>query len=202
MTLINESELNDSIHIVLAKNRDQMVGLIGSNMAGLAHTADKSSETENRLVSVFNDTYHPLKHELMHIISGAKWGRFGGGLSWLSEGLAVFSDPEAEDCNGYTIEERYVFLLQNKRLSDISSFIDLPLTNIGYTQAGYIVEFLYKKYGVVKLRSLWTNGLCKFEEIYGLSLGEMISDINTLLNKKYPNPIDITWEIFNKQCIE
>ncbi|MDR2955240.1 MAG: hypothetical protein LBV43_09185 [Prevotella sp.] len=200
LELINESELESSIQLILVQNREEVKKFTGNRLGGMAHF--NSQEGIHSITSVFNDTVNVLKHELMHAVSVEKWGEYGSNLLWLTEGLAVFAAPDTEECTGYTLEERYAYLLQNNRLLDISELIAFPWTRTSYSQAGYIVKYLIERFGVEKLKLFWQSGMDNFEKVYGLKYEEMISEINSELNKKYSSPIGLEWKTFNKDCIE
>jgi hypothetical protein len=203
LTLINESEFDEFVYITLVENRSQVEEITGQKIGGMAFSTNKhnSEDGPNVLISVYNNN-NPLKHELMHVISFAKWGEPKGRFLWLGEGLAVYANPETEECTGYTLEERYTYLLQNNRILNIDELTAFPGTRTSYSQAGYIVKHLIEKLGIEKFKLLWQNGIDNFEKIYGLSFEEILLNINTELNEKYPEPINLDWETFNTDCVE
>ncbi|MDR2955236.1 MAG: hypothetical protein LBV43_09165 [Prevotella sp.] len=73
----------------------------------------------------------------------------------MDEGLAIFDNPETEDYNDYASEEISVFLLQYNKLLDMDDIIQFLLTNIEYTQASYLVEYLFDSYEIEKIKELW-----------------------------------------------
>lgn len=200
LELIDESGFKSFIQLALVQNRDEVEKVIGDRLGGMAQFSPK--EGLHTIASVYSETSSVLKHEVMHAVSIEKWGEPGANLLWLSEGLAVFAAPETEECTGYTLEERYVYLLQSNNILSIHDLIAFPWTRTSYSQAGYIVKYLIEKYGIKKLKSLWQNGIDTFECIYGQSFEEMISSINAQLNDKYPNPIGLNWNVFNTDCIK
>lgn len=208
LELINESELNDSVHIVLARDRDEMAEYVGGRIIGASMLKDQYVP-ENMIFCIYGTKHDALKHELMHMISGLKWGGIetnNGRANWLEEGLAVFADPGAENCDGHTIEERYVYFLQNNRLLDLDSLFTSTRTNvdykISYSQAGYVTSRLISDYGVDKLKLLWQSDVREFEKIYEIKLEDYICKIHSELNHKYPNSIDIHEKKAYENCID
>jgi hypothetical protein len=209
LAIINELEFKDSIHIYLVPDRDRMFDLLGGRIGGVTGLRDEHNP-ENSIYSVYNKTHNPLKHEVMHIVTMLKWGNeMRVGIMWLSEGLATFACPESENCDGHTFEERYVYLLQSGKLLSLDALTDFEVGNDNifrkkqfYNQSAYIVEYLFEKYGIEKIKILWQSGMEDFEKIYGLTIENMIGELEKELMRKYPDPIDFSWEEFNKRCIE
>jgi len=209
LALINEPEFEDSIHVVLVNDRSDMENLGIEDIAGLAICKEEWIIPKNIVVCVYGNKYTPLKHELMHIVHSTTWGYNINAMypQWLTEGLATFADPNPGSCDGHTLEERYVYFLQTGKLleeADLRQFtynLVKSRIRIGYHQSAYIVGYLYNNYGVEKLKALWQNGTEQFEKIYGLSLEQIIININDELNKKHLVPIEFDWETFCKGCI-
>lgn len=200
LALINESGLESSMQLILVQSRDDVEKISGGRIGGMAHFSPE--EGIHSITLVYNDSSGVLKHELMHAVSIEKWGDCGFNLLWLAEGLAIFAAPESEECTGYTLEERYAYLMQNNKLLELKELFAFPYTRISYSQSGYLVKYIIEKYGIDKLKKLWQDGMDSFEKIYGLSFEKIISNINLELNKKYPNPIGLDWDTFNTDCVE
>jgi hypothetical protein len=207
--LINESRFDDFLHIILVDNSDEIKKYTGIKAGGQAILKDKMIAEHfnvHTIFCVFGEKYSPIKHELMHIIIQTKWGQAFNNSEWLTEGIASIADPETNDCDGHTYEQRYAYFLQNNKLLDkdkLKAFpFEWPQIKIAYNQSAFIVEYLFKKYGIEKFKQLWTTGVNNFKKIYGLSFEEILLNINTELNEKYPEPINLDWETFNRECIE
>ena len=214
LNLINESEIRDTLHIIFVRDREEMYRYTVLRVAGIYF--DDDSENLDRIFCIYNRNKCPIKHELMHYVSLRKWGMPTGSysLSWLKEGLAVYAGTEDMDWEGYSYEERYALFLQNSKLEDTDTLINnfhsdlftedylIPENYlkaiIKYDQCAYIVEYMIKKYGIAKLRELWQAGMDDFEIIFGSKFEDMILDINSFLNNKYPNPINFDWERFRQ----
>lgn len=206
LKLINESELKDDIHIIFIKDREEMYRYVFERMAGTVVSAAEAGE--NMVFSVYANGINPVKHELMHIINICKWGEAAGGtsLAWLSEGLATYCDP-ATECDGYSFEEKYVAFLQSGQLADIGTllhnFRDTETyreIKIRYNQSAYIVQYIVDNYGMNKVKELWQGGMRNFTKIFGIEMGDMLTDINDMLNDKYPSPIRFDWDRFEERC--
>lgn len=93
LVMISESELKDSIHIIIVKDRDEMTKYIGAPYSGMTYSVKDEYVTEYMIFCIYETKYEPLKHELMHMISILKWGRTNCG-DWLLEGIANLGRPE------------------------------------------------------------------------------------------------------------
>lgn len=207
LSLINESVLEDSVHIVLAKDRKEIAKYIYKEYVG-AYMPKDFVVPENMLFSIYGTDYDPLKHEIMHLVSISKWGEETDTTRacWLEEGLAAWAGQEAENCDGHSIEERYAYLLQNDLLFGFDTLCtpnNNPLDHkIYYTQTAYIVSYLLENYGTDKLKKLWQSDANSFEKIYGSSLISLSDKMNDIVKQKYNSPIEFNWEAFQKPCID
>lgn len=187
LELIQESMFNDSVHILIVKNRDEMKKYFGVPFAGLTGLKDEYIK-ENLIYCVYDENYDPLKHEIMHIISFIKWGGPHGVPGWLVEGLPTFAGQVFFDCDCLTLEERYVYLLQTGRLLDIKKLMGFPKlgeasneSKAGYNQSGFLVKYLLDNYGVEKLRELWMNSAEEYEKTER-QVSQMITEQNIAIN--------------------
>lgn len=207
LLLINESEIEDPIHIILAKDRDEMAKYVGAKIIG-AYMPTDQHVPETMLFCIYGTNYDPLKHELMHFVSISKWGENieTERACWLEEGLASWAGQEAENCDGHNIEERYAYLLQNNLLLDLDRLCypeNDPLEHkIFYTQTAYIVGYLLDNYGTDKLKVLWQSNVSNFDNIYGKSFEAIVDEMNNALRQKNKVPANFNWEAFQKACID
>lgn len=207
LEIIEEKELKDSIHIITAKDLDEMEQkLVWERCAGKAFTFKEEGVPEYYIFFVFSPEYNVLKHELMHMVAALNWGQCKSGF-WMREGIPVFAEPETYSSDGYTLEERYLYYLQTDQLfeeKDLMEYIhtgDLFQTKRIYNQSGYLVSVLYEKYGIEKLKQLWQSDMDDFEKIYGVTFAQMIEKINTDLNEKYPEKVDFDEERMRNRSI-
>ncbi len=162
--IINESPFNDSLNVFAARNREEMKSGFGMPLAGASMINDSFFKGKCIFcIYTYKGEYHPLKHELMHMVVGSKWGNKGV-PQWLSEGIAVFACPESISCDGLTLEEKYAYLLQTgksltiKELTDFSFDREIKPFKAAYAQSGYLVGYLLKNFGAEKLKKLWITG--------------------------------------------
>ncbi|MDD3901154.1 MAG: hypothetical protein PHX22_08010 [Dysgonamonadaceae bacterium] len=213
LEIIQESSFDDSIHLLLVPTRNDMKNIIGGPIGGANFPKDYAFYPENGrpdnnyIYAVYGGKHNALGHEIMHMVTFLKWGLTY--CSWLDEGLATYSSPEAENCDGYTFEERYVYFLQNEKLIMPDSTMNFYMKEDGlipnkifYSQMAYIVGSLIDNYGIGKLKILWKSSMENFEEIYGNSFENCLQKINDKLNKKYPDLIKFNWEAFTENCIK
>lgn len=71
---------------------------------------------------------------------------------------------------------------------------------IRYNQSAYLVQYMLDNYGIGKVKELWQGGVEGFENIFGLKIEDMLINIESELNEKYPNPIDFDWDKFEQPC--
>lgn len=161
LKLINETDSKDSLHIFIARNRNDMKWFVGGG-AGLTRIKDPILN-EDCIFSIYvkNGKYQPLKHELMHFITFTKWRNGYNVPDWLTEGIATYSDPEYYfNCDGLTLEERYAYLLQTGKLLDINGLMTFVVigSKAAYNQSAYLVGYLIENFGVDKLKKIWITG--------------------------------------------
>ncbi len=124
LAMLEESEFNDSIDIILVRNRNDMLKHLGGPISGITYAYTDEFIKQKTIVCIGGDK-KPLKHELMHLVSKCKWGsskdyhRF----TWLEEGLATYADPKAE-CDNYSFEEKYVYFIQTEKLINCDSLVN------------------------------------------------------------------------------
>lgn len=187
--LITESNFKDSVYVVLVQSKDEMLEYVdvGDPISGIC--MPKDPYVPHNLVICIPKV---LKHELMHMLVALNWNPliedYTQRPTWLSEGLAVYANPEAEDLNGLTLKEVYASYYQDNKLLDIDLLtyfpsITSPEINLAYIQSGYIVQYLIERYGIQKFKKSWIDGF-DFKGIYGISLEEMILKINEDLYQK------------------
>lgn len=213
LALLNETDFAGFLEIILfCSNDEYRYALSDSSFIGTASTEFKNNISYSYVKSVYGNQYNPLKHELMHVVHLSKWGERNYSnsfkMEWLIEGLAVFANQETYSCDGYTLEERYLYYLQTDQIYPEKDLDVFPRKDVSYrgkrayNQSGYLVSILYKDYGVEKLKQLWQSGMPDFEKIYGITFAQMIDKINTTLKDKYPEKIAFDEERMKKKCIE
>lgn len=205
LKFINETSFDDSLYLIIIRDRNEMEKYVGGRFAGITYIKDEIIPV-NHIYSIYKKGDNPLKHELMHLVSLNKWGKTTGAfVSWLSEGLAMLADPSLDNCEDHTFEEKYVYFLQNNKLLSAKELIFsmhdfvMPELKIFYAQSACIVDYLLRHYGMDKVKQQWISRIERFEEIFGLSFDELIIKINNELNQKYPNAIEFDWEKFNQR---
>lgn len=68
----------------------------------------------------------------------------------------------------------------------VLSILNIPSYNTG------IFKYLYEKYGIEKMKLLWTEGFENFHTIYGFSIGQLEADwLNFIKTVPVPKDFDI-----------
>ncbi|MFK8061444.1 MAG: hypothetical protein AB8B78_15325 [Polaribacter sp.] len=193
--IIDLENLNDTINIRFLNTRKESEKYTGQASSGSAWPHIKT------LYVVVNENVKPpIKHELMHLIAMLEWSDANQTSTWINEGLATYAE---NNCNDYNVAQIYRFFMETDKLIAIEllakDFYKQP-EMIGYHQSAYIVEFILKNYGVIKLKKLWIEGFDKFEEIYNVPYAKIKVDLEKELLEKYPKTPEINWEVFEEGC--
>lgn len=135
-------------------------------------------------------------HELFHLMANEVWGITHSRL--LNEGSAVYADNTCfydnpiNGINAYMLREGHAVPLQTL----ISDFDRLAAENelVAYLQSAGIFKYLYERYGLDRLRKLWTAGFDAFGEIYGFPVSELERAWKEYLETVEP-PAAIDWQM-------
>lgn len=151
----------------------------------------------NKIWFVVDKDITPLiNHEFMHMITFSLWGQPPQQSYWLKEGIATYAQ---NSCNGFAVEQIYAFFEKKNMLIAIDSlaghFYAQPMM-VAFHQSAYIVQYLIETYGVQKFSILYKSGFDSFEKIYRIQFKQILLDIKTKLDKKYPDTPDIHWTSF------
>jgi hypothetical protein len=197
LPIISLHEFTDTFTIRFLESRQEMKEFTGIPASGVTIL-----EPQKIIYLLANEKEAgaPIDHELMHMITLAEWGNPDRSSLWMNEGLAAFSQ---NNCNGYTDEQIYRYFVASGMLLPMDSmanqFYQEPEL-IAYHQAGCIVEYLVRKYGVEKFRDLWQQGFYHFNQIYGTTFSLMEADIKATAERDYPRPPKIDWKAFSVGC--
>lgn len=202
LKLLNEFKINDSIYLIIVRDGKTIEYL---KQSWLAVPKGEQDVPVHLLICIYSDKQDAIQRGLMDMILKIKWGKQKSSLNWLHKGLVYISNPQMDNCEGYSLENKYTFLLQNDKLLPNSqlveqSEIDSSLIPFANSQSAYITEYILEKHGIEKIKILLTEGMPQFEKIYGLSFNDVILTINQNLNKEHTNSINFNKEIFYSEC--
>jgi len=197
LRIINQHAFTDTFTIRFLESRQEMKLYVGIPASGVTLL-----QPQKIIYYVINEKEKgaPIDHELMHMISQADWGYPDRTSLWMNEGLAAFSQ---NICNGYNDEQIYRYFADSRMLLPIDSLVNQFYQEpemIAYHQAGCLVEYLLRKYGVEKFRDLWQQGFYNFNKIYGTPFSRMEEDIKATAERDYPKPPGIEWKSFSVGC--
>ncbi len=194
--VLNITAYNKGIYLLAVDSKEEMQKVMGYKIKGGA------AKGHDLVFFVYNQTIRPqFKHELFHLISYEMWGLTNYRL--LDEGGATYTDNYCfYDNPMYSINAYY--LQQNKLFpldSLVHNFDQQAKKNdvIAYLQSAGIFKYLYEKYGVEKMKLLWTDGFENFHSIYGFSVGQLETDWVNFI-KTIPIPIDFDITKLNEGC--
>ena len=197
LPIINLPEFPDTFTIRFLESRQEMKEYTGNPASGVTILEPRKIIY---LLANEKEKGAPVDHELMHMITLAEWGNPDRTSLWMNEGLAAFSQ---NNCNGYNDEQIYRYFAASRMLLPMDSLADQFYQEpemIAYHQAGCMVEYLLKNYGVEKFSNLWQQGFYNFNEIYGISFSRMEADIKATAERDFPKPPDIDWKSFSVGC--
>jgi hypothetical protein len=196
LQIINQRAFTDTFTIRFLDTREEMKLYTGFPAGGVTIV-----QAQKIIYYVVNEKEGALiDHELMHMITMAGWGYPDATSVWMKEGLAAFSQ---NSCNGYNDEQIYRYLSVNRMLAPMDSLVNQFYGTpemIAYHQAGCMVEYLLKFYGIEKVWELWQQGFYSFDKIYGTSFPKMEADIKKEAEKDYPTAPNIDWKTFSMGC--
>jgi hypothetical protein len=197
LPIIDQHEFTDTFTIRFVESRQEMKEYTGNPASGITII-----EPQKIIYLLANEKEvgAPIDHELMHMITLSDWGNPDRTSLWMHEGIAAFSQ---NNCNGYNDEQIYRYFAASRMLLPMDSLANQFYREpemIAYHQAGCMVEYLLRKYGVDKFRDLWQQGFYNFNKIYGTSFSPIEADIKATAERDYPKPPTIDWKSFSVGC--
>lgn len=189
LSVLNISSYNNGIYLIAVDSKEEMQKVMGYKIKGGA------AKGHDLVFFVYNENIRPqFKHEIFHIISYETWGLTNYRL--LDEGGATYIDNFCfYDNPMYSINAYY---LQNKKLFPLDSLVNnfdsqaKKSDVIAYIQSAGVFKYLYEKYGVEKMKLLWTGGFENFKSIYGFSIQQLETDwLNFIKTVPIPKDFDI-----------
>ena len=189
LSLLNIPSYDNGIYLLAVDSKEEMQKVMGYKIKGGA------AKGHDLVFFVYNQNIRPqFKHEIFHLISYETWGLTNYRL--LDEGGATYCDNNCYYDNPmYSINAYY---LQQKKLFPFDSLINSFDSQakksdvIAYIQSAGIFKYLYEKYGVEKMKLLWTGGFENFKSIYGFSIGQLETDwLNFIKTVPIPKDFDI-----------
>jgi hypothetical protein len=195
LSLIGATEFKEHIEVRFLRTREDMRRSTGLAASGMAFPE------KHTLFSLASIAEAPIRHEMMHLIAMLQWGTPPESSTWMNEGLATLAD---NNCNGFTDEEVFRFLLEKSMLVPIDSlatrFYGQP-EMVAYHQSGFVVQHLLRAYGVEKFKAVWKQGFGSFAGIYGVPFGTVEADLERRARLDFPTSPAIDWEAFKEGCL-
>ncbi len=189
LSVLNVPSYKHGIYLLAVDSKEEMQQVMGYKIKGGAAVGN------DLVFFVYNPQIRPqFKHELFHLISYEVWGPTKYRL--LDEGGATYTDNfcfydnPMYSINSYYLQNNMLFPLE----SLINNFDNQAKKNdvIAYIQSAGIFKYLYEKYGVEKMKQLWTTGFENFSTIYGFSVKQLEIDwLNFIKTIPIPNEFDI-----------
>lgn len=196
LSVLDISVYNNGIYLLAVDSKEEMQEVMGYKIKGGAAIG------HDLVFFVYNAHVRPqFKHEIFHLIAFEVWGQTNYRL--LDEGGATYTDNFCfYDNPMYTINAYYLkqnLLFPFDRLID--DFNNQAKKNdvIAYIQSAGIFKYLYEKYGVEKMKQLWTGGFDNFDSIYHFSVKQLEIDWLNFI-ETIPIPIDFDINKLKEGC--
>lgn len=176
----------------LVDSRARMKQLVGEEGNGFAFGSVNPLTAKTKFVTamVYSDTIKGIgAHETCHVLSHLLWGKPHG--LWMDEGLAVYSDDQ---WNGSPLHLVAKVLLNRGELLPITDLLDNNWTKkypdlVTYPELGSFVKFLYEKYGLEAMKSLWQHGAKEADSVFGKNISTLEMEWRAELSKVKVNSI-------------
>lgn len=164
LRLLNEGTPR-RLQVYFLKDRETLTSYTGFPANGYTDTE------KGVLYFVDKAPFHlAFRHEMMHALSWRLWGRPQG--YWLSEGIAVFA---AGNCGGYSLHALAGAIQQKGKLvpfENLTDTFDFKAIEPSL-QGASMVKYLYDRYGVAALKSIWKTGWQGVKPVTGVSPAEL-----------------------------
>jgi hypothetical protein len=153
-TLLGTDSYPYSTDLFSVESRERMKELVGDRTYGVAYPTTKVA------CIVYSEKSDASgSHELMHLMSGNAWGtKF---KPWINEGFAVYAD---DNWHGHRLHDLNRYFLKKKKLISLKDLIgDFKgqAHMLSYPQAARFVKFFYDRFGVEKVRQIWSDASAK-----------------------------------------
>jgi len=189
LSVLNITSYDNGIYLLAVDSKEEMQQVMGYKIKGGA------AKGHDLVFFVYNQNIRPqFKHEIFHLVSFETWGLTNFRL--LDEGGATYTDNYCFYDN--PINSINAYYLQQKKLFPLDSLVNsfdsqAKISDlIAYIQSAGIFKYLYEKYGVEKMKLLWTDGFDKFYSIYGFTIGQLETDwVNFIKTVPVPKDFDI-----------
>jgi hypothetical protein len=194
-TLLGLAPLAELIDLFFVESREQMRQLVGAGVTGFAQPSARS------VFLVTNSTWRAFeRHEVMHVVAGQAWGRWGPNADWLLEGLAQAADGR---CGQYS--NAGVLLSLTARdgwipLVDVLSNFRAQPDLRAYLQAAVFVDYLLGRFGPAAVRELWNGGVTPATAVGGGSLEALEQEWRAALRESVQPTADELDVIETKGC--
>jgi hypothetical protein len=168
LSLLHGRSYDRTIDVFFIESRAQMDTLVGAPVTGFAQMDSAA------VFLVTSPEWRAFeRHELMHVLATAAWGRPASPGDWIQEGLAQLADGK---CGGYGVDEVAAGLTDAGAVVPLDTlfarFRELnDLT--AYLEATSLVGYLDRTYGVGAVESVWRRGAGALPSILGIPVGRL-----------------------------
>ncbi len=191
--------LNEKINSFVFKDSHQKKVLLGTE------NADIAKPWLHQCFTVYDNYDATLRHEIAHVISS----KFGAGVfkvaeninPSLIEGVAVAADPFYAEYNIHymaALAYKNGFKINIKNLFSGYSFLT-NASSLSYIYAGSFVKYLIDRYGVGKMKNLYSD--IDFIKVYNKPVKELESEYYKYIETIPANNQNSAYYFFGRQSI-
>lgn len=171
LALLDQPAYRRTLDVFFVESRPQLRSLIGQRATGFADLDSAG------VFLVTNPEWRAFeRHEIMHILATAAWGRPAEPGAWIQEGLAQFADGA---CGGYTNDAVAAALIQRDGVIPLDTLVTRfrALNDLAaYLEAASLVGYMYHTYGLAAVRRLWKDGVGAVRSVMRRSLDDLEKD--------------------------
>jgi hypothetical protein len=155
LALLNRSSYERTLDVFFVESRAQMNTLMGAPVTGFAQMDSAA------VFLVTNPTWRAFeRHEIMHVLATAAWGRPAAPGDWIQEGLAELADGR---CGGYGADGGVpldTLFARFRQLNDLTA----------YLEAASLVGYVHREWGLDAVEKIWRAGVASLPAILGVSV--------------------------------
>jgi hypothetical protein len=185
-----------TLDVFFVDSRTQMDTLVGAPVTGFAQMDSAA------VFLVTNPGWRAFeRHEIMHVLAVAAWGRPTPPGAWIQEGLAQFADGW---CGGSRVDAVVAGLVREGG--------EIPFDNVfrrfrqlddltAYLEAASLVGFVTRRWGMSTVERIWQEGSARLPTIVGQSVDSLQTEWRNSLppDRQIPPPARLA-EIRKKGC--